>query len=458
MLVSATPRGAEDSPIRSEEELLEPFRLAEKPPDRWRIGVEAEKFGVDRDSGAPLGYFGERGVVRIFRDLTLNRGWQEEREEPSGPVIALHRSGAAVTLEPGVQFELSGAPQPDVHAVAEELYGHLREIEIISEQMNLFWLGVGFHPTARQADLVWVPKQRYRVMKNYLPTRGSGALDMMRRTATVQANLDYASEADALHKLLTLLRLSPLFHAMTANAPFFEGRLAGKKSVRGEVWLNMDPHRSGLIPELWTLRRPGYRDYAEWALEAGMFLFKRNGQVISNAGQSFRSFLRDGYQGHRATLNDWKLHLNTLFPEVRLKNTIEVRPCDSLPTELACALAALLTGIAYDQAALDAASELMAGLSYEQVQSARPELVRIGLEATIGGTSAQKLAETLIEIAAGGLQRRSRRNADGLDEQVYLKPLVHLVAAGKSPADRLTEGLSNQRENLLREILERTRL
>jgi glutamate--cysteine ligase len=265
---------------------------------------------------------------------------------------------------------------------------------------------------------------------------------MMRRTATVQANYDFSSEADAMQKLVLSLKLSPLIHAILANAPFKEGKLTGSKSVRGEVWLNMDPSRSGLIPSLWSKPKPRYRDYVEWALDSGMFLLKRDGQVLPNTGQTFRSFVADGFEGHRATVSDFKLHLQTLFPEARLKNTIEVRGCDSLPADLSMAVPALFTGILYDGRALDAALALTAPFSFDVVSRDRPALIREGLTASLGGKPAVELAQSLFEIASGGLSRRGRRNAQNADERRFLKPLEALIAHAQSPADLLTQGLA----------------
>jgi glutamate--cysteine ligase len=303
-------------------------------------------------------------------------------------------------------------------------------------------LGVGFQPLAPQADLSWVPKQRYAVMREYLPTRGNAAHDMMRRTATVQANFDFANEADALKKLQLSLKLSPIIHAMLANSPFKEGKLAGTKSVRGEVWLNMDPSRSGLIPSLWSAGKKTYRDYVEWALDAGMFLFKRDGKVVANTGQTFRAFIKDGFEGHKATLNDWKTHLQTLFPEARLKNTLEVRGCDSLPAHLATAVPALFTGILYDARAMDQAIDLLSPLDYATVEAARPALIRQGLTAPLGEKTGAQWAQSIYEIASSGLSRRGRRNAQNEDERRFIKPLERLLTSAEAPADDLTRGLS----------------
>lgn len=450
----------EERPLLGEDELLELFHVSETPPSEFRIGTESEKFGVLADTLAPLAYSGERGVERVFDALVSRYGWTAEPEYEGGPLIALLRSGSSITLEPGAQLELSGAPLATLHETRAELAAHLAELRPISEQLNLAWLGIGFHPLARQEQLPWVPKQRYAIMREYLPPRGSGALDMMRRTATVQANFDYANEEDAMRKLRVSLVLSPLVHAMTANSPFQEGSVAPFKSLRGQVWLHMDRERSGLIPALWGPgRKLGYRDYVEWALSAGMFLFKRDGRVIVNSGQSFRSFLRDGFDGHRATAADWKLHLNTLFPEVRLKNTLEIRACDALPNQYYTALPALFTGILYDERALAEAEDLALRFDYDAVERSRPALVRDGLSADFAGQPARELALQVLDIAAGGLRRRAHLDpVSGRDESVHLEPLRRLAEAGLTPADELLRELPQDVNALGRVLVERTRL
>jgi glutamate--cysteine ligase len=302
-----------------------------------------------------------------------------------------------------------------------------------------------------------VPKQRYKVMKRFLPERGARGLDMMRRTATVQANFDYSSEADAMLKMSVLLRLSPIVQAMTANAPFLEGRVSSRKSERGDVWLHMDPARSGTIPALWKANAT-YRDYTEWALDAGMFLFRRGDEFILNTGQTFRSFLADGYQGHRATLSDWALHLNTLFPEARLKRTIEARSCDSLPLSLAHAVPALFTGLLYDAESLSAAAELAETIGHGDLEAARPDLVTNGVDASVGGRPVRAFAERIFELSVAGLRRRARRDAAGRDESVHLAPLGVLVEAGRCPADVLREGLAPGTAVDRAELVRRTRL
>jgi glutamate--cysteine ligase len=280
----------------------------------------------------------------------------------------------------------------------------------------------------------------------------------MRRTATVQANFDFSSEEDALRKLMVALRLSPLIHALTANAPFSERRVSPLRSVRGDVWLHMDPTRSGLIAPLWKKERPTYRDYVEWALDSGMFLFKRGERVIQNTGQSFRGFLASGFRGERATLADFRLHLQTLFPEARLKNTLEVRACDAQTDPFALAVPALFTGFMYDDVALGQAEELSRRFDFETLEASRPALVQKALKASIGTEPVAPLAQRLLEIASGGLERRARLDAEGRDERRYLEPLIALVAEGRCPADELTRGLATGQELPVAELIRRTRL
>lgn len=452
----AVAASADDArPIRDFDELSDVFRHAEKPESQWRIGAEAEKFAVTKQTGAPLDYV--HGVARIFQALEAV-GWQPERESHDGPVIALRRGGASVTLEPGAQVELSGSALFELHAVSREIDEHLAELRGVTDELGLAWLSVGFHPIALQTELPWVPKQRYGVMKDYLPTRGYAAHDMMRRTATVQANFDYANEEDAMRKLLVALRISPLVHALTANAPFGERRRWPSKSLRGEVWLHMDPSRSGLIPQVFASKRPSYRDYVEWALDAGMFLFKRGEQVYANTGQTFRSFLSDGFQGQRATVGDFRLHLNTLFPEVRLKNTIEARSCDAQNHVLSLAVPALFTGILYDEKALAEAEELSRPFDLETLSAAREALVHDALAAEIAGKPARAFAERLVDVAAGGLARRARKNDAGEDETKFLAPLVALTSRGECPADRLVAGVAPGTELPVGELIARAQL
>ncbi|MCS6899186.1 MAG: glutamate-cysteine ligase family protein [Myxococcales bacterium] len=425
-----------DQVLRSEAELSAIFHESEKTQDRWKIGAEAEKIGIFRETGAPVRYGDEVGIPAVLRALVERHGWEPEPETPGGPLIALRRGQGSVTLEPGGQLELSGTPWSDLHRVAAETRGHLEELRGISAELGIAWLGIGFHPTARQQDLDWVPKARYGIMKVYLPGRGAYGLDMMQRTTTVQVNLDYQDECDAIRKLRVALRLAPVTTAMFANSPFVEGQRWGGRSYRALTWLDVDNDRTGLIPPMWT-KDAGYEHYIRWALDAPMFLFKRGTEVIENTGQTFRSFLRHGFQGHRATVGDWEMHLNTLFPEVRLKRTLEIRGADAQGSSTLIALPALWTGIFYDAQALADAEALCANFSYEEVAEARRHVPRLALQTPFRGATLLPLAQRLAEIAAAGLERRARLNGEGQDERCYLQPLFRLLEHGQSPADTL---------------------
>ena len=446
----------QDQPIAKKSDLLEIFHQAEKPRSQFRIGAEAEKCGVFEHDGSPLHYEGEIGVRAVLRELAAKHGWTPESEVEGGPVIALTRNGASITLEPGAQFELSGAPAVDIHAVALELDEHLREVRGITDRQGIAWLGLGFHPFARREDLTFVPKTRYGLMRSYLPTRGAHALDMMLRTCTVQANYDYSDEADAMRKMRVGLKLSPLTTAIFANSPWVQKAPYGGLSYRGRVWLDVDPDRSGLVPAMWT-EGAGYEKYVEWALDVPMFLVKRGNRFLANIGQTFRSFWNDGFEGERATLADWQLHLNTLFPEVRLKRTIEIRGADMQSAENCPALAAFWTGLYYDDAALAEADALTRDFTFEELTTLREALHRDGLRATFRGKPLAELAGLVVTIAEGGLARRNVTDISGRDETVYLATIKKLVMAGKTPSDVLLEGIADE-PSLVDAIIRRTKL
>jgi glutamate--cysteine ligase len=423
------------------DDLLTLFREGEKPEARFRIGAEMEKFGVRRD-GSPIQYEGADGVLALMNALAKNDSrWEPDAEIPGGPILALLRDGASITLEPGSQFELSGAQHDNVHAIDQEARAHMRELHAFSQAHNIRWLGAGLQPFAKRSDYAFVPKQRYGVMREYLPTRGAYGLDMMLRTGTVQANYDFSSEADAMKKLRVGLKLAPLTAVLFANSPFLEGQLFGGKSYRARVWLDVDAARAGLLPRMF---RPGssYADYVEWALDAPMFMIKRDGMPVNNTGQTFRDFLKNGFEGHFATQGDWQTHVNTLFPEVRLKRTLEIRSADSQGLALAPALSALWAGIYYDAAALEEADAMTVDYTEKELLAVREDGWRLGLQTPFRGKTLQTEAEKLLSIARAGLIQRGKRSAAGEDETVILKPLEALVARGMTPADKAIEELA----------------
>ncbi|MEM1417946.1 MAG: glutamate-cysteine ligase family protein [Myxococcota bacterium] len=425
------------------DDLLAPLVQAETPRHAWQIGTEAEKFGVFVD-GSPLPYEGVRSVQTVLDALVARHGWEEYREYEGGDVVALKRGRASITLEPGGQLELSGSPLDTIHQTCAEFRGHMAELRAVSEELEVTWLGLGFHPFARQEDLPWVPKLRYGIMREYLPTKGRYALDMMRRTATVQANFDFESEADAMAKLRVGVRLGPIVTAMFANSPWVEGRATGERTRRSRVWTSVDPDRTGILPFLWA-DDAGYRDYVEWALDAPMFMVKRGAKVIANTGQTFRDFMAHGYEGATATLDDWESHLNTLFPETRLKKTIEVRQADGQGTEMLCALPALWKGLLYDDRALAAADAMSAAFAPEELEGLRVAVAEKGLGAELRARPLLDWALELLELAEAGLERLGHLNGRGDDERIHLRPIRALLERGQSPADALLEQVGAER-------------
>ncbi len=427
-----------DAPLRGMDDLLALFHEAEKPRARWLIGTEAERIAVSAAEGAHLPYDGPVSVLTIFDRLIGEQGWKPESETEGGPIIALRRENASVTLEPGSQIELSGAPYKTVHEGKSESDAHWAALQPILEDLGLVWLGLGCHPFGSVDELGWVPKMRYAVMQRYMPTRGSMAAEMMTKTCTVQANLDYASEDDAMRKVRVGLRAQPLVTAMFANSPWEGGKRSGYRSYRGLIWLHMDPDRSGLLPFAWK-DHPSYVDYVEWALDAPMFLVKRNGKPHYNTGQTFRSFLEEGFQGIKANQGDWASHLSTLFPEVRLKNTIECRGADEQRPEMLFALPALWKGLLYDETSFRAFEGLVDPWAFPEVERQRDALMRHGIRTKFMNREAVDWAGQLLELAEAGLRRIGDRNEKGEDESVLLRPLRELLVTSRCPADVLLE-------------------
>ncbi len=427
-----------DAPLRAMDDLLVLFHEAEKPRERWRIGTEAERIAVRKADGAHLPYDGPVSVLAIFDRLIRDFGWKAERETEDGPIIALQRGEASVTLEPGSQIELSGTPYETVHQGKAESDRHWAELRPVIEDLGLVWLGLGCHPFASVEELGWVPKLRYQVMRRYMPTRGSLAGDMMTKTCTVQANLDYSSEEDAMRKLRVGLRAQPIVTAMFANSPWEGGKRSGYRSYRALVWLHMDPDRSGLLPFAWK-DQPSYLDYVEWALDAPMFLVKREGRAFYNTGQTFRAFMEEGFQGVMATYGDWMTHLRTLFPEVRLKNTLEYRGADAQRPEMLFALPALWKGLLYDADSFRSLEDLVDRWSYSEVERERDALARHGVRTRFMNREAIDWAGEILELAEAGLRRIGAQNEAGEDETTLLGPLRALLESSRCPADVLLE-------------------
>ena len=434
---SAGTAGASDRPL-TYEDLVASFAAGEKPRERWRVGAEHEKFGFRQGSYAPVPYEGPDGIRAMLEGLQ-RFGWKPVEE--GGHVIALEREGAGISLEPGGQFELSGAPLNDMHEICVETGRHLEEVKAVADELGLGFLGLGFSPLWRREEIPVMPKARYDIMRAYMPKRGSLGLDMMLRTCTIQANLDFSDEADMARKFRTSLALQPVATALFANSPFREGKPSGLLSTRARVWTDTDPDRTGMVDFVFE-EGFGYAAYAEYALDVPMYFVKRNGRYIDVSGQSFRAFMKGelpGLPGERPTAKDWADHLTTLFPEVRLKTYLEMRGADGGPWSRICALPALWTGILYDDDALDAAWDLCRGWTADDRARLRDDAGRVGLKAEVAGRPLQEVARELVAIARGGLKRRARFSGAMVDESGYLAEAEEIAATGVTPADRLLE-------------------
>jgi glutamate--cysteine ligase len=424
---------ASSQPVTSVDDLIAHFTAGQKPDSAYRIGVEHEKIAVFADGRAP----DHATIVRLLEALHGQGGW--ERIEEHGVLIGLEGGRAGnVTLEPGGQLEHSGAPWPSATEAARDNDAHIDAILPIAAELGLTLLGVGFRPFGTLDDVPWMPKGRYRVMRAYLPTRGRHAHEMMKRTATVQANLDYHDEADAMEKLRLGLGLSSLVNALFAASPLVDGRPSGYQSYRGAVWLDTDPDRCGILPFAFE---PGasFRDYTEWALDVPMFFVYRNGEYHALPERMpFRRFVAEGWQGERATMADWELHLSTLFPEVRLRRYVEVRQADASSRAMVRALPPLWRGILYDEGSRRAAWSLVADWSYDERLALYRETPRAGLRARVRGKLLRDLCRELVSIAKHGLQQLAPAGtiAPGV---ALLAPLEEIVESGRSVADRIVD-------------------
>jgi len=429
------PSHSSDAPVTGPEHLTAVFAAGEKPVDRWRIGTEHEKFCFDRKTLQPIPFDGKRGIEALLRELT-HFGWTALPE--AGRIVGLTRDGANVSLEPAGQLELSGAPLPHLHATQEELARHLMEVKHVGERFGIGFLGMGFHPVCTRADMPWMPKARYRIMRGYMPKVGQLGLDMMTRTSTVQVNLDYSSEADMVKKFRTSLALQPVATALFADSPFTEGQPNGFQSYRSHIWTDTDNDRTGMLDFVFE-DGFGYERYTEYLLDVPMYFVYRDGVYHDVSGQSFRDFMRarlPGLPGELPTLRDWSDHMTTAFPEVRLKQYLEMRGADSGSPERLSALSAFWVGLLYDQSALDAAWDLVKAFTRDEREQMRRDVPALGLSTPTPAGPMQQLALKALEISAEGLRRRAHCNGQGEDEQMFLDPLHEIAESGQSAASR----------------------
>lgn len=420
--------------VGSLDDLVGYLRAGEKPPEAWRIGTEHEKIGLRAEDLAPAPFDGAQGIEALLEAIAREDGWERVRE--AGRTVGLHKEGAGISLEPGGQLELSGAPLRTIFETCAEFNRHLDLVRRVSEPLGLVWLSLGINPLHPVERTPQVPKTRYRIMREYLPTRGELAMQMMHVTATVQANLDYADEADAAEKMRVATGVTPIVSAIFANASVADGKPTGWASYRQHIWRHTDPDRCGLLPFVFAPDF-GYRRWVEWAVDVPMFFVVRDGAYLPARGATFRRFLEEGFRGHRPTLLDFDRHLTTLFPDVRLKQFIEVRGADAVPPGLICALPALWKGILYEASARAAAWELVRELDLEAREAAVQDVARRGLAARVGRHAVRDLAAELLDISAEALRRIGHGRGAEPDERGFLEPVASQLASGRSPGEEV---------------------
>ncbi len=435
----SAPATSSAEAITGKHQLVEYLESGCKPREAWRIGTEHEKFGYTLDDLRPLPYGGERGVKAMLEGL-VELGWHPIFEGDN--VIALSdATGAAISLEPGGQLELSGAQLETVHETCAEVGRHLHQVKQVAGRLGIGFLGVGFQPKWGRDDISWMPKGRYAIMRRYMPEVGGKGLDMMLRTCTVQVNLDFASEADMVKKLRVSLALQPVATALFASSPFKDGKPTGMLSARADVWTDTDPNRTGTLPFAFE-DGMGFERYVDWMLDVPMYFVYRDGKYIDAAGQSFRDFMAGrlpALPGQVPNMGDWVDHLSTAFPEVRLKKYLEMRGADGGPWCRLCALPALWTGLLYDDGALDGAWQLVKDWTPDERETLRRDVNRQGLAATIRGRTMRNLALDVLDLAAGGLKRRRRLSPFGRDEVIFLDTLQATAVSGRTPAEEMLD-------------------
>ncbi len=446
--MSTRQQGAPSPTIGSRDELVAWLAAGSKPKPQWLIGTEHEKFVFKRADHRPAGYDEPDGIRALMDELVRRYGWLPIIE--SGKTIALRRPpgepSETISLEPGGQFELSGAPLANLHETASETRRHLTQVREAGRVLGVGFLGLGFTPTARLQDMPRMPKARYAVMSDYMPTVGTRGLDMMYRTATIQVNLDFADEADMVRKLRVSLALQPIATAMFAASPFTEGQLNGFKSMRAEVWRHTDPNRTGVLPFAFESGM-GFERYVEYALDVPMYFVYRGGSYIDAAGASFRDFMAGRLPqlpGEHPTADDWSDHLTTLFPDVRLKRFLEMRGADGGGESRILALPAFWVGVLYDDSALAAAWDLVKDWTSEERLDLRDSVPKAGLAARIRNLTVLDIAREAVAIARTGLSARARLDESGADETQYLEFVETTIERGLAPADDLIARFSTE--------------
>ena len=410
-----------------------------KPKSEWKVGTEHEKFGFFKNTLKPIPYDGTGSVKSVLIGLQDRYGWEPIFE--AGNIIGLTMDGANVSLEPGGQLELSGAPLESIHETCDEVNTHLNQVKNIADELGIGFIGLGAAPTWKHHEMPLMPKGRYRLMTDYMDKVGTMGKIMMYRTCTVQVNLDFESEVDMVKKMRVAIALQPVSTALFSNSPFFEGKLTNCKSWRSRVWRDLDPSRTGTIPFIFEPSF-GFERWVDYALDVPMYFVYRDGKYINALGQSFRDFLKGklpALPNELPTLNDWADHLTTIFPEARLKKFIEMRGADGGPWRSLCALPALWVGLCYNQSSLDAAWDLVKEWRLETREELRVEAADKGLQAKVGNIKMIELAREVLTIANEGLKARSipSFNSKFQDETHFLNELKEVVETERTAADKL---------------------
>lgn len=429
------------APIENKTQLIGALSRGTKPKADWRIGTEHEKFPFLTDTLKPVPYDGPRSIRALLEGLRDRFGWQGVYENDKIIALSDPKGMGNVSLEPGGQFELSGAPLQSVHDTCEEVNEHLVQVREIGDALGIGFLGLGASPTWTRAETPIMPKGRYQIMAPYMDKVGRYGRDMMFRTCTVQVNLDFGSEADMVKKLRVSLALQPVATALFANSPFLEGKPNGFLSFRSEVWTDTDKARSGMLPFAFEPGM-GFERYVDYALDVPMYFVMRDGKYLNTAGESFRKFLEGKLPqlpGEKPVAKDWADHLTTIFPEVRLKQYLEMRGADSGPWRRLCALPALWTGVLYEESSLDAAWDLVKDWSAAERQALRDAVPRQGLKAMIRKRTVKDVARDMLKLSRAGLERRDRQGCKGKTEASFLDVLDETVATGRTAAENLLD-------------------
>ncbi|XP_057749674.1 glutamate--cysteine ligase, chloroplastic [Arachis stenosperma] len=433
MIVAASPP-TEDAVVAAEpltkKDLVDYLASGCKTKDKWRIGTEHEKFGFEFGSLRPMKY---EQIAELLNGIAERFEWDKIME--GDKIIGLKQGKQSISLEPGGQFELSGAPLETLHQTCAEVNSHLYQVKAVAEEMGIGFLGIGFQPKWGIKDIPIMPKGRYDIMRNYMPKVGSLGLDMMFRTCTVQVNLDFSSEADMIRKFRAGLALQPIATALFANSPFTEGKPNGFVSMRSQIWTDTDKDRTGMLPFVFD-DSFGFEQYVDYALDVPMYFVYRKKKYVDCTGMTFRDFLAGKLPclpGELPTLNDWENHLTTIFPEVRLKRYLEMRGADGGPWRRLCALPALWVGLLYDDVSLQNILDMTADWTPEERQMLRNKVPITGLKTPFRDGLLKHVAEEVLQLARDGLERR------GFKETGFLNEVAEVVRTGITPAEKLLE-------------------